>query len=104
MKRRLDPATAVLSASAVLGVTAGALAWPTAGAAMSICLMLSVVGVGLFVVLLGRWIEDQWERRARGRRAAARQRAIRDRRDLPPLPRRWEVPDYPPEDLRPPAS
>ncbi len=104
MRRRISPSTAVLGAAAILGTVAGALAWPTAGAAMSVCLMVSVLMVGAGVVVASRFVEDQHARMVRGKRAAAEQRALRARSNLPPLPRRWEVPDYPPDDLRPPAS
>lgn len=98
MKRRISPATAVLSASAVTGVIAGAAVWRSAGPAASLCLMVAVMFVGATLVVVARWAQDQIHRRSRGRRAAEEQRAAA------PLPRRWEVPDYPPEDLRPPAS
>lgn len=98
---RIGPAEAVMIASAVLAVVLGALAWRSAGPAGSVCLMGSTLFLGAAVVRIGQWFEDQRARHLRGKREAARQRQQHSRE---PLPRRWDVPDYPPEDLRPPAS
>lgn len=100
-RRRPTPAEVVLTASAVLGVSLGALSWQAAGPATAVCLMVSALLLGAIVVRVGQWAQDQLDRRARGIREAKRQQQQHSRT---PLPRRWDVPDYPPEDLRPPAS
>lgn len=98
-RRSLLTAGLSLGAGAVLLSVASA--WGNRGPSFAIVIGLLVMAEAVALVWFSRYLERRLHR-LQDRKT--RQREMARRRKQPPLPYKWDVPDYPPPDLRPPAS